>query len=65
MIVDDDGSSKKTRFAMLTDEEDGENIPSEEVLRQIKHQEPKSTKELKKYRELNHVSKTAMKNLLK
>ena len=63
MILDNDGSSKKTRFAMLAYDEDVENTPSEEVLRQIKHQESNGTKELKKFRELNQVSKTEINNL--
>ena len=63
MVLQNDGSSKKTRFGMLAEDEDDENTPSEEVLRQIKHQESNSTKELNHYRELNHVSKTEINNL--
>ena len=63
MVLENDGSSKKTRFVMLAADEDDENIPSEEVLRQIKHQEANATNELKKFRELNQVTKTAINNL--
>ena len=48
---------------MLVYDENDENTPSEEELRQIKHQESNSTKELKKFREQNQISKTAINNL--
>ena len=37
MILDNDGYSKKIRFAMLAYVEDDENTPSEEILPQVKH----------------------------
>ena len=51
MILDNDGSSKKNRFALLAYVEDDENTPSEEIICQVKHQESNNTKDLKKFRE--------------
>ena len=55
---------KKHDLKMFAYNEDDENTPSEDELCQIKYQESNGTKELKKFREQNQVSKTAINILI-